>query len=61
MRITDPAPVERARWRRILHTARADRMVPALQSPELPQPPAATPENLRPHLHGWSPYEPKRA
>ncbi|MFJ9083848.1 hypothetical protein ACIRL3_15605 [Streptomyces sp. NPDC102384] len=39
----------------------ADCIDPALQSPELPQPPTATPENLRPHLHGWSPYEPKRA
>ncbi|MFJ8536829.1 hypothetical protein [Streptomyces sp. NPDC093591] len=39
----------------------ADRIDPVPQNPGLPDPPAITPEDLRPYLHGWSPYEPKRA
>ncbi|MFH9712882.1 hypothetical protein ACH4MW_36965 [Streptomyces luteogriseus] len=41
--------------------AYADRIDPIFQNPRLPDPPAITPEDLRPYLHGWSPYEPKRA
>ncbi|MEJ8673056.1 hypothetical protein WKI71_45600 [Streptomyces sp. MS1.AVA.1] len=41
--------------------AYADRIDPVLQNPGLPDPPAIKPEGLRPYLHGWSPYEPKRA
>lgn len=39
--------------------AYADRVDPVLRNPGLPEPPAPTPEDLRPFLHGWSPYEPK--
>ncbi|MFF9171769.1 MULTISPECIES: hypothetical protein [unclassified Streptomyces] len=41
--------------------AHADRIDPIPRTPGLPEPPAITPEDLRPYLHGWSPYEPKRA
>ncbi|MFF0043625.1 hypothetical protein ACFYRG_47000 [Streptomyces mirabilis] len=40
--------------------AYADRIDPVLQDPRLPEPSAITPEDLRPYLRGWSPYEPKR-
>ncbi|MEV5903397.1 hypothetical protein [Streptomyces sp. NPDC052127] len=40
--------------------AHADRIDPVPQNPGLPDPPAITPEDLRPYLRGWSPYEPKR-
>jgi hypothetical protein len=40
--------------------AYADRIDPVPQNPRLPEPPAITPEDLRPYLRGWSPYEPKR-
>lgn len=38
----------------------ADRIDPVPQNPGTPEPPAITPEDLRPYLRGWSPYEPKR-
>ncbi|MFG2276037.1 hypothetical protein ACGFNY_40535 [Streptomyces chartreusis] len=38
----------------------ADRIDPVPQNPGLPEPPTITPEDLRPYLRGWSPYEPKR-
>ncbi|WP_405541033.1 hypothetical protein OG478_52585 [Streptomyces phaeochromogenes] len=41
--------------------AYADRIDPVPLNPGLPEPPTTTPEDLRPYLHGWSPYEPKRA
>ncbi|MFJ8469591.1 hypothetical protein [Streptomyces swartbergensis] len=41
--------------------AYADRIDPVPQNPGLPDPPTITPEDLRPYLRGWSPYEPKRA
>jgi hypothetical protein len=40
--------------------AYADRIDPIPQNPRLPEPPVITPEDLRPYLIGWSPYEPKR-
>ncbi|QLH19306.1 hypothetical protein [Streptomyces sp. Rer75] len=40
--------------------AHADGIDPVPQNSGLPDPPAITPEDLRPYLHGWSPYEPKR-
>ncbi|MBX7554370.1 hypothetical protein K1Y78_42125 [Streptomyces sp. tea 10] len=40
--------------------AHADHIDPVPQNPGLPEPPAITPEDLRPYLHGWSPHEPKR-
>lgn len=40
--------------------AYADRVDPIPQNPGLPDPPTITPEDLRPYLRGWSPYEPKR-
>ncbi|MCL7429798.1 hypothetical protein [Streptomyces sp. YS415] len=40
--------------------AYADRIDPVPQNPGLPDPPTITPEDLRPYLRGWSPYEPKR-
>lgn len=46
-----------ATWAR----AYADRIDPVSLNPGLPEPPTITPEDLRPYLHGWSPYEPKRA
>ncbi|WP_328436232.1 hypothetical protein OHA71_49295 [Streptomyces sp. NBC_00444] len=41
--------------------AYADRIDPVPQNPGLPDPPTITPEDLRPYLRGWSPYESKRA
>ncbi|GAA4027126.1 hypothetical protein [Streptomyces plumbiresistens] len=41
--------------------AYADRIDPVPQNPGLQDPPTITPEDLRPYLRGWSPYEPKRA
>lgn len=40
--------------------AYADRIDPIPRNQGPPEPPAPTPEGLRPYLHGWSPYEPKR-
>ncbi|MET9387598.1 hypothetical protein ABZY09_42965 [Streptomyces sp. NPDC002928] len=39
--------------------AYTDRIDPVPENPRLPEPPAITPEDLRPYLRGWSPYEPK--
>jgi hypothetical protein len=39
----------------------ADRIDPLPRNPRLPDPATIMPEDLRPYLHGWSPYEPKRA
>lgn len=57
---TRPNTIEAARQWIVWARAYADRIDPVLQSPELPDPPAIRPEDLRPYLHGWSPYEPKR-
>jgi len=40
--------------------AYADSIDPLPHTPGLPPDPDITPTDLRPYLHGWSPYEPKR-
>ncbi|GAA1375970.1 hypothetical protein [Streptomyces beijiangensis] len=40
--------------------AYAEHIDPVSRTPGFPDPPAITPEDLRPYLHGWSPYEPKQ-
>ncbi|WP_326800495.1 hypothetical protein OIE49_36890 [Streptomyces sp. NBC_01788] len=57
---TDPAAAEGVTAWTAWARAYADRIDPVLQNPRLPDPPTITPEDLRPYLRGWSPYEPKR-
>lgn len=41
--------------------ASADRLDPLRLGSSIPEDPEISPADLRPYLHGWSPYEPKRA